>query len=49
MRPLLITIDLIVNNVVNAIALINYRCLCYALVNKKFAYYYCLERYQIPA
>ena len=45
MRLLLIIIDLIVNNVVNATALINYKCLYYALVNKKFAYRYCLERY----
>jgi ABC-type transporter Mla MlaB component len=48
MRPLPITIDLIVNNIVNATALINYRCLCYALINKKFAYRHHLERYQIP-
>jgi hypothetical protein len=45
MRPLLIIVDLIVNNVVNATVLINCRCLYYTLVNKKFAYCYYLERY----
>ncbi|EMD59963.1 hypothetical protein COCSADRAFT_40415, partial [Bipolaris sorokiniana ND90Pr] len=47
-RPPPITIDLIINNVVNATALIDYRCLCYALINRKFAYRHCLERFQIP-
>ena len=49
MRPLPITVDLIVNNVVNAVALINCRCLCYALISKRFAYSHRLERFQIPA
>jgi hypothetical protein len=48
MRPLPITIDLIVNNIVNATALIDCGCLCYALIDKKFAYRHRLERYQIP-
>ena len=37
------------NNVVNAVALINYRYLYYALINRKFAYRHYLERFQIPA
>ena len=49
MRPPLITVDLIVNNIVNAIALINYGCLYYTLINKRFAYRHYLERFQIPS
>ena len=45
MRPPLITIDLIINNIVNATALINYRYLYYALINRKFAYRHYLERF----
>ena len=49
MRPPPITVDLIVNNVANAVALIDCGCLCYALISKRFAYRHCLERFQIPA
>lgn len=49
MRTPPITIDLIVNDVTNAVALVDCGCLCYALVNKKFAYRHHLERFQIPA
>ena len=49
MRPPPITVDLIVNNVANAVALIDCGCLCYALISKRFAYCHRLERFQIPA
>ena len=49
MRPPPITVDLIVNNVANAVALIDCGCLCYALISKRFAYRHRLERFQIPS
>ena len=48
MRTPPITVDLIINNVANAQALVDSGCLCYLLVNKKFAYRHRLERFQIP-
>lgn len=49
MRPPPITVDLIVNDVANAVALIDCGCLCYALISKRFAYRHHLERFQIPS
>ena len=49
MRLSPITVDLIVNNVVNAVTLIDCGCLCYTLISKRFAYRHCLERFSIPA
>jgi hypothetical protein len=49
MRTSPLIVDLIVNDVANATALIDSGCLCYALISKRFASRHHLERFQIPA
>ena len=49
MRTPPITVNLIINNVANAHTLIDSGCLCYSLVDQKFAYRHHLERFQIPS
>ena len=48
MRTPPLTVDVIVDDVHNATALIDSGCLCYALVNKRFADRNRLERFSIP-
>ena len=48
MRTPPLTVDVIVDDIYNATALIDSGCLCYALVNKRFADRNHLERFSVP-
>jgi hypothetical protein len=47
MKTLSLIVDLIVNLIYNALALVDSSCLCYMLVSKKFARWSYLERFSI--